>query len=107
MKKLLAAAVLVLATALPAHATSWDIGFRVTTIHPTNVAVHYTVSCRRGDLIRRVKREFIAQTPLTRSVAPTLENATSCHIVVRAWDVKPHVWQHNWPAPKVTSWVNT
>ncbi len=111
MKKILIVTMTVafcLSLMAPARAqTQWSIGFTVSTIHPTNVAVHYTVSCVRGDLLRRVEREFIAQAPLTRNVTPTLTGASSCHILVRSWDIKPHVWHHNWPAPVVTTWVNS
>jgi hypothetical protein len=109
VKKFVLVVLFLIGTALPAHATSFEIGFRVTTIRPTNVAVHYKLSCRSEGVMRTVKRQFIAQAPLTRSVAPTLPGADSCHIRVVAWDIRPfaHPNDPTPPFPVVTTWVNS
>jgi hypothetical protein len=107
MKKLLLAFALVLLVPIPAHASTWDIGFRVTTIHPTNVLVKWRLVCSNGGIALPKTGRVRATTPLVRHLAPTLEGATSCHLRVRAWDIPPHVQPHDWPAPVVQTWVNT
>jgi hypothetical protein len=81
--------------------TSWSIGFKVTTIRRTNVLAKWRIVCD-GVLTRGKVR---GMTPLSRTFTG-FEGATTCHITVRAYDIKPHVRPHNWPAPVVTTWVN-
>jgi hypothetical protein len=80
---------------------SWEIGFRVRTIRRTNVLAKWRIVCD-GVLTRGKVR---AMTPLSRTFTG-FEGATTCHITVRAYDIKPHVRPHNWPAPVVTTFVN-
>ncbi len=84
----------------------WDIGYRVTTIHWTNVLVRSRVSCSNGSETRWVKRSIRTHAPFTNYLKATLDDATECHLRVVAWDIKPHVRPHNWPAPVVETWVN-
>lgn len=90
----------------PTQQTTWDIGFKVTTIRPTNVLAKWRLVCSDGQITVAAKGKVRARTPLVRHLAPSIEGATSCHLRVRAYDIKPHVRPHNWPAPKVTTWVN-
>lgn len=108
MKKLLVLCVvlvLVLGGVLPAQARAqFDIGFRVTTVHPTNVVVRYRVSCNGVVESHRIQ----ARTPLVRHVSQTVPDATECHIDVRAWDIKPHaVPPPDYVPPEVKVWVRT
>jgi hypothetical protein len=104
---LIVAAVLVLSSALPAHATNWSIGYTVTTTHRTNVVVRWTLTCSNGEVTRTQHKRIHTQTPIHHELPPTLVDATSCHIHVVAWDIPPHTQPHDWPAPVVTTWVNT
>jgi hypothetical protein len=81
--------------------TSWSIGFKITTIRPTNVLAKYRIVCD-GVLMRGKVR---AMTPLSRTF-DGFEGSTTCHIRVRAYDIPPHVRPHNWPAPVVTTFVS-
>jgi len=89
----------------PPVTTTWDIGFRVTTIRRTNVLAKWRLVCSSGGIAVPVKGKVRARTPLVRHLAPTIEGAESCHLRVRAYDIPPHVRPHNWPAPVVTTWV--
>lgn len=91
----------------PAPSVTWSIGFRVTTIRPTNVLAKWRVVCSNGSVSVPIKGKVVARTPLVRNLAPSIEGATTCHLRVRAYDIKPHVRPHSWPAPVVTTWVTT
>ena len=107
MKKFVLAALLVLGSVLPAHATTnWDIGFRVTTIRPTNVVVKWRVTCSNGGIAIQKRGVVHAQAPLTRHLQSSLAGASSCHVNVVAWDIKPWVRPNEPPPPVVTTWVN-
>lgn len=85
---------------------NWSIGFQVTTIRRTNVLAVYRLVCSDGTVSVPVKHRVRGMTPLVRNLAPTIQDATSCHLHVIAWDIPPHVRPHSWPAPVVTTWVN-
>jgi len=89
----------------PPVTTTWDIGFTVTTIKRTNVVVRSRLSCSNGVETKIVKRRLQSHAPLTRHLPATLDDATECNIRVVAYDIKPHVRPHNWPAPVVETWV--
>jgi hypothetical protein len=91
-----------------AHATtSWDIGFRVTTVQPTNVVVKWRVACTNGDIAVEKRGTVRTQSPITRHLQPSFPDATSCYLTVRAWDVKPYAHPNDPtpPFPVVTTWV--
>lgn len=89
----------------PPVTTTWDIGFRVTTISRTNVLAKWRLVCSSGGIAVPATGRVRARTPLVRHLAPTIDGATSCHLRVRAYDIPPHVRPHNWPAPVVRTWV--
>ncbi len=90
----------------PTSTITWSIGFKVTTIRRTNVLAVYRLVCSDGTVSVPVKHRVRGMTPLVRNLAPTIQDATSCHLHVIAWDTPPHVRPHSWPAPVVTTWVN-
>lgn len=87
---------------------AFTMGFTVTTAHPTNVVVRYKTACSVGEgTTHHETHQFEAVTPIRRTVSETLPGATSCHIRVVAWDVKPWAGPHgNGAVPVVTSWVS-
>jgi hypothetical protein len=108
MKRTLLALALVVGAALPAQArVPFDIGFTVRTAHATNVVVRWKVRCSTDhwQTFAQDSGQFEAITPVVQTVPQTLDDATSCHIRVVAWDVKPWHATHHGQRPVVTTWV--
>jgi hypothetical protein len=84
---------------------TWDIGFRVTTGHRTNVVAKYRLRCSNGTDTAVVKGRVKGKTPLVRHLTPSLADATSCHLRVVARDVKPWTNPQHGQRPVVTKWV--
>ncbi len=83
---------------------SFNMGFTVTTPHPTNVVVRTRVTCSVGEGSHTVRHQFTARTPIRRTVPQSLPGATKCFLRVVAWDIHPW-WGENGTTPVVHAWV--
>jgi hypothetical protein len=84
---------------------TWDIGFKITTGHRTNVVAKYRLRCSDGTDTVIQRGRVKGQTPLIHSLNPTLTDATSCHLRVVASDVRPWNNPQHSQRPVVTKWV--
>jgi hypothetical protein len=81
---------------------SWELGFRVRTVRPTNVVAKWRIVCD-GVL---TKGRLQVRTPVSRTFSGI--EANECHITVRSWDIKPfaHPNDPTPPFPVVTTWAS-